>query len=122
MRQIMKKKRARDLGLDFDGMPGPFNAITDVSGVLVGYSTLIEGVGDLRQGGGPIRTGVTAILPHGRSTEMRPTWAGFHALNGNTAGLSSTVELQLCRGRGLRFDRDIDTAILTRLIRAVEAA
>ncbi len=43
MRQIMKKKRARDLGLDFDGMPGPFNAITDVSGVLVGYSTLIEG-------------------------------------------------------------------------------
>lgn len=83
MRQIMKKKRARDLGLDFDGMPGPFNAITDVSGVLVGYSTLIEGVGDLRQGGGPIRTGVTAILPHGRSTEMRPTWAGFHALNGN---------------------------------------
>lgn len=80
---MVKKKRARDLGLDFEGSPGPFNAVTDVPGVLVGYSTLMEGTGQLKQGSGPIRTGVTAILPHGRIGEMRPVWAGFHALNGN---------------------------------------
>jgi D-aminopeptidase len=83
MRQMVRKKRARDLGLDFEGEPGPFNALTDVPGVLVGYSTLIQGTGELRQGRGPVRTGVTAILPHGRPSEMRPAWAGFHALNGN---------------------------------------
>ncbi|MGA3797534.1 P1 family peptidase [Pseudomonas fluorescens] len=79
----IRKKRARELGLAFEGATGPNNAITDVPGVLVGYSTIIEGRGELRQGHGPVRTGVTAILPRGRGRELRPVWAGFHALNGN---------------------------------------
>lgn len=58
--------RARDLGIPFPGQPGPLNAITDVAGVEVGYTTLIEGEGALQVGKGPIRTGVTAILPRGR--------------------------------------------------------
>ncbi|MGF6176282.1 P1 family peptidase [Ensifer sp. 4252] len=83
MHQSVKKLRARELGLAFEGEAGPSNAITDVPGVLVGYSTIIEGVGALRQGHGPVRTGVTAILPRGRDKAMKPVWAGFHALNGN---------------------------------------
>ena len=79
----MAKPRARELGLPFDGEPGAANAITDVSGVLVGCATIIEGDGPLEVGRGPVRTGVTAILPRGRSTEMVPVRAGFHALNGN---------------------------------------
>jgi len=79
----MKALRARDLGLDFRGETGPGNSITDVPGVLVGYSTIIEGEGELVQGKGPVRTGVTAILPRGRDPEPRPVWSGFHALNGN---------------------------------------
>src|SRR6266581_170461 len=58
--------RARDLGIPFDGTPGKFNAITDVPGVEVGYTTLISGEGKLEVGQGPVRTGVTAILPRGR--------------------------------------------------------
>jgi L-aminopeptidase/D-esterase-like protein len=61
------RPRARDIGLALPGMPGPLNAITDVAGVLVGATTLIEGEGPLRPGHGPVRTGVTAILPRGRS-------------------------------------------------------
>jgi D-aminopeptidase len=57
--------RARGLGLPFPGEPGPFNAITDVAGVAVGYSTIIRGEGPLVVGQGPVRTGVTAILPRG---------------------------------------------------------
>ena len=79
----MKNIRARDLGLDFSGETGPENAITDIPGVLVGYSTIIEGDGELKQGRGPVRTGVTAILPRGRDAEPRPVWGGFYALNGN---------------------------------------
>ncbi|WP_119461219.1 P1 family peptidase [Rhodospirillaceae bacterium SYSU D60014] len=79
----MQRTRARDLGLDFAGRPGPHNALTDVPGVLVGYSTLIEGDGELVVGKGPVRTGVTAILPRGRQRELMPIWAGVHALNGN---------------------------------------
>ncbi len=79
----MSEPRARDLGLDFPGTPGPFNAITDVTGVEVGYCTLVKGKGDLVTGRGPVRTGVTAILPRGRAQELSPIWAGFHALNGN---------------------------------------
>jgi D-aminopeptidase len=75
--------RARDLGLDFPGAPGPLNAITDVPGVLVGATTRIEGDGPLVPGQGPVRTGVTAILPLGRTVEPQPVWAGIHALNGN---------------------------------------
>ena len=77
------KPRAREIGLAMPGVPGPLNAITDVAGILVGTTTLIEGEGLLRTGHGPVRTGVTAILPRGRSTAMIPAWAGISALNGN---------------------------------------
>lgn len=72
--------RARDLGIPFSGSPGPHNAITDVAGVLVGHTTLIAGEGKLVVGRGPVRTGVTAILPKGRKWE--PVFAGHYALNG----------------------------------------
>lgn len=72
--------RARDLGIPFSGSPGPHNAITDVAGVLVGHTTLIMGEGKLVVGRGPVRTGVTAVLPKGRKWE--PVFAGHYALNG----------------------------------------
>ena len=68
--------RARDLGIPFDGEPGPLNAITDVAGVEVGHVTLIEGEGPLVVGRGPVRTGVTAILPAGRPLGTRCSRAG----------------------------------------------
>ena len=71
--------RARDLGIPFEGSPGPLNAITDVRGVTVGHATLIEDLLD----GRAVRTGVTAILPRGRETIMRPVFGGWFALNGN---------------------------------------
>lgn len=74
-------KRARDLGIPFDGTPGKYNAITDVAGVTVGQTTLIEGSGQLIQGKGPIRTGVTAILPRGKI--FAPVYANWYTLNGN---------------------------------------
>jgi L-aminopeptidase/D-esterase-like protein len=74
--------RARDLGVPFDGTPGPLNAITDVAGVLVGQVTLISGSGPLVVGQGPVRTGVTAILPRGRASGD-PVMAGWFTLNGN---------------------------------------
>lgn len=77
------KKRARDLGLKFNGETGPYNAITDVAGIEVGFSTIIENSGNVGDGSGPIRTGVTAILPRGRQSTARPVWAGQHNLNGN---------------------------------------
>jgi len=61
------KPRARDLGIPFEGSPGPLNAITDVKGIEVGYATLQRGDGALRKGEGPVRTGVTAILPRGKA-------------------------------------------------------
>jgi L-aminopeptidase/D-esterase-like protein len=73
--------RARDLGIPFHGTPGPFNAITDVPGVEVGQVTLISGEGKLRPGEGPVRTGVTAILPRGRTSDA-PVFAGWFTLNG----------------------------------------
>ena len=76
------KPRARDLGVPFDGTPGPLNAITDVSGVEVGMTTIIRGDGALKVGEGPVRTGVTAILPRGKSSGD-PVMAGWFALNGN---------------------------------------
>lgn len=75
------KKRARDLGIPFDGVTGPFNNITDVPGVEVGYKTLIEGEGDLIVGEGPVRTGVTVILPLGKRNGRVP--AGIFSLNGD---------------------------------------
>src|ERR1700686_2024093 len=74
--------RARDLGVPFDGTPGPFNAITDVKGVEVGHTTLISGSGPLKVGVGPVRTGVTAILPRGHNF-MDAVFAGWFTLNGN---------------------------------------
>jgi L-aminopeptidase/D-esterase-like protein len=75
--------RARDLGIPFDGTPGPLNAITDVAGVTVGHITLISGEGKLRVGKGPVRTGVTAVLPRGRQSVSSPVFAGWFSLNGN---------------------------------------
>lgn len=73
--------RARDLGIPFDGKPGQWNAITDVPGVQVGFSSIIEGEGNLDVGRGPVRTGVTAILPTGH--EFRKVFAAVSSLNGN---------------------------------------
>ena len=75
--------RARDLGIPFDGTPGKFNAIIDVPGVEVGYTTLISGEGKLERGKGPVRTGVTAILPRGSSEMNDSVFAGYFSLNGN---------------------------------------
>ncbi len=76
------KPRARDLGVPFAGTPGPYNAITDVAGVHVGHTTLISGEGELRVGEGPVRTGVTAILPRADAL-ADPVFGGWFALNGN---------------------------------------
>ena len=76
------KPRARDLGVPFDGQPGPLNAITDVKGVEVGHTTLISGEGALRVGTGPVRTGVTAVLPRGKNIQDQ-VFAGWFTLNGN---------------------------------------
>ena len=77
------KPRARSFGIAFDGKPGPFNAITDVAGVSVGYTTLIEGEGALSVGKGPVRTGVTAILPRPVAELATPVFAGIFSQNGN---------------------------------------
>ena len=72
-----KRPRARDLGVPLDGSPGQYNAITDIKGVEVGYTTLISGEGDKA-----VRTGVTAILPQGKSFAGR-LFAAWDTLNGN---------------------------------------
>src|SRR5512136_3439 len=77
------RPRARDLGVPFEGTPGPLTAITDVAGVTVGHATIISGDGPLVVGKGPIRTGVTAVLPRGRETLQKPSFAGWFSLNGN---------------------------------------
>jgi D-aminopeptidase len=77
------RPRARDLGVPFDGTPGPLNAITDVDGVLVGQTTLISGDGKLVVGQGPVRTGVTAVLPRGAASMQHFSFAGWYAQNGN---------------------------------------
>jgi D-aminopeptidase len=76
------KPRARDLGVPFDGTPGPNNAITDVKGIEVGHTTLISGEGKLEVGKGPVRTGVTAILPRGKNS-TDDVFAAWFTLNGN---------------------------------------
>jgi L-aminopeptidase/D-esterase-like protein len=80
---LAQKPRARDLGIPFTGTPGEFNAITDVKGVEVGYSTIISGDGDNEVGKGPIRTGVTAIFPRGKAKKFSPVYANWYSLNGN---------------------------------------
>lgn len=77
----MAEPRARDLGIPFHGEPGPLNAITDVAGVTVGHTTIILGEGRLQVGKGPVRTGVTAIHPRGKTYD--PVFAGWYTLNGN---------------------------------------
>lgn len=81
--QPAAKPRARDLGVPFEGTPGPLNAITDVSSVTVGHTTLISGEGKLQIGKGPVRTGVTAVLPRGKNSMNDPVFAGWWSLNGN---------------------------------------
>lgn len=76
-----QKPRARDIGIPFEGTTGTFNAITDVKGVEVGYSTIISGQGKNIRGKGPVRTGVTAILPRGKNNN--PVFANWYSLNGN---------------------------------------
>jgi L-aminopeptidase/D-esterase-like protein len=81
--QSQARPRARDLGVPFEGTPGPLNAITDVSGVAVGHATIVTGEGPLVIGKGPVRTGVTAVLPRGRDTLQKPSFGGWFSLNGN---------------------------------------
>src|SRR5438045_9578923 len=76
-----KNPRARDLGIPFDGITGKYNAITDVAGVEVGHTTLVEGNEKLEKGKGPVRTGVTAIFPAGN--KYTPVVANWHTLNDN---------------------------------------
>jgi L-aminopeptidase/D-esterase-like protein len=77
------RPRARGLGIPLPGTPGPANAVTDVPGVAVGSVTLVEGEGPLVVGAGPVRTGVTAILPRGAQEVGVPCAAGWYSLNGN---------------------------------------
>jgi len=92
--------RARALGVPFDGAPGANNAITDVAGVEIGYATIIAGEGALVVGRGPVRTGVTAILPRGRADVATPVFAGAFSLNGNgeLSGLHWVEESGQCEG------------------------
>jgi D-aminopeptidase len=76
---LASEPRARELGVPFDGEPGPLNAITDVAGVTVGQVTLVEDLADGRK----VRTGVTGILPRGRASGATPAYGGWFALNGN---------------------------------------
>ena len=78
-----QKPRARDLGVPFYGITGTNNAITDVQGVEVGYSTIIKGSGENIVGKGPVRTGVTAIFPRGKAKKFSPVYANWYSLNGN---------------------------------------
>jgi len=81
--QGQTRPRARGLGVPFTGTPGALNAITDVAGVTVGHATIIDGDGALVVGKGPVRTGVTAVLPRGRDTLAQPSFAGWFSQNGN---------------------------------------
>jgi D-aminopeptidase len=76
------RPRARDLGIPFDGTPGPLNAITDVRGVEVGVATIIRGEGGLKVGEGPVRTGVTVVFPRGKAS-ADPVFAAWFSQNGN---------------------------------------
>src|SRR5580658_6292267 len=79
---LEREVRARELGVPFEGMPGPLDSITDVKGVEVGYRTLICGDGKLVVGTGPVRTGVTAVFPRGKNS-VDPVFAGWFTENGN---------------------------------------
>ena len=79
---MVRRRRARGVGIPFEGRTGPNNAITDVIGLEVGYATLIEGHGSLEIGSGPIRTGVTAIWPRGKESD-KGSFASWQTLHGN---------------------------------------
>jgi L-aminopeptidase/D-esterase-like protein len=96
------KIRARGAGVPFVGRPGARNAITDVGGVEVGYRTLIRGEGPLVVGEGPVRTGVTALFPHGLAQPNAAAWAGFFSMSGN----GEMTGMALAEERG-RFDGPI---------------
>jgi D-aminopeptidase len=81
--------RARDLGVPFEGTPGPLDSITDVKGVEVGYRTIVSGDGKLEVGTGPVRTGVTAVFPRGKES-VDPVFAGWFTENGNGEMTGST--------------------------------
>ncbi len=117
-----RRLRARGLGLAFPGQPGPLNAITDVAGVTVGTATLISGSGPLTVGQGPVRTGVTAILPRGRAGLSTPCWAAADMLNGNgeltgswwlaeTGRLELAVTLTNTHSLGLARDATLEWAL-----------
>ncbi len=118
------KPRAAGVGLQFEGTPGPWNAITDVEGVSVGYTTLIQGEGPLRVGHGPVRTGVTAILPRPVHRIWDPVFAGLFSFNGNgeltgshyieeTGKLSMPITLTNTHSCGLARDATIRWAVAT---------
>jgi D-aminopeptidase len=95
------KVRGRDLGIAIgEGTPGPLNAITDVAGIRVGHTTLIDGTGPLVVGKGPVRTGVTVIVPHEGDTWAEPVFAGTATMNGNgeLTGLEWVREAGLLSG------------------------
>ena len=90
----MTRPRAREVGIRFGQMPtGPANAISDVPGVLVGHSTIIRGAGVLKQGSGPVRTGVTAILPHAGNLYATPVKGAFFDFNG-CGGLQGSLQMR----------------------------
>ncbi len=90
----MTRLRAREVGVRFGEMPtGTRNSITDVPGVKVGHCTLVKGSGALKQGEGPIRTGVTAILPHTGNLYQRPVKAAFFDFNG-CGGLQGSLQIR----------------------------
>lgn len=122
--------RGRGLGLAFPGTPGPCNAITDVPGLTLGTATLISGSGPLHVGQGPVRTGVTAILPRGRAGLSTPCWAAAQMLNGNgeltgswwlaeTGRLELAVTLTNTHSVGLARDATLEWA-LTKLEQPME--
>ncbi len=117
------RARARELGIRIGRLePAPHNAITDVAGVRVGHTTLVAGEGALRRGEGPIRTGVTVVVPHDGNVWMEPIFAGAHRLNGNgeltglewireTGMLAGAIGLTNTHSVGVVHDALIDAAV-----------
>ncbi|MGZ8513368.1 MAG: DmpA family aminopeptidase [Candidatus Limnocylindria bacterium] len=118
------RPRARDLGIRIGHLePGEHNAITDVPGVRVGHTTLISGDGPLHRGEGPVRTGVTVVVPHDGDVWSEPVFAGAHRLNGNgeltglewireSGMLSGPIGLTNTHSVGVVHDALIEAAVL----------
>lgn len=119
----MNRLRARDLGLPFPGDTGTHNAITDVPGVLVGYTTIERDGDTLEVGQGPVHTGVTAILPRGRRETLTPIWAGQYSLNGNgeLTGTHASAAQKFCYALSGRRDENHQRASATRTATSVPA-